>query len=115
MVCRTTAESSTINTRTFFPIANSALSFQSCYRLNQNPGICVTHVTTQKQIKEFRLICVTHVTTQKQIKEFRFHAAPVEILNARGFETDMTYMANPVTFLYTNRIPEGLDEQLAVV
>ena len=35
-----------------------------------------------------------------------------EILNAKGYETHLTYMANPVTLLSADRIPDGLEEQI---
>ena len=38
---------------------------------------------------------------------------PRDILNAKGYETDMTYIANPATLLYSDRIPDNLAETIA--
>jgi hypothetical protein len=36
-----------------------------------------------------------------------------QLLRARGHETHFTYIANPLTLLYSDRIPEGLPEMTA--
>ena len=38
---------------------------------------------------------------------------PNEILNARGYDSHFTYIANPVTLLHSKRIPDGLAEAIA--